>query len=105
METVAPSLIVYGPLGIITLVLLYAVVALYKSKEAAQKEHRTTLEKLHKDYQARESAVAAAHKREMDDLMTRHITKAESWVEKGTDLANNLKGVLESLSQSAHREG
>ena len=86
METVAAQLILYGPLGIMTLILLYAVIALYRAKERQAKEHQEALKALNDQ-----------HQRELSELMHRHVEKAEIWVEKGHELASNLQRVLESL--------
>jgi hypothetical protein len=99
VEAVVPKLLVYGPLGIINVVLLYAVIALYRAKEAQSKACEIAKEELRKEYQEEARKLVALHKQEQDALMERHISKAETWVEKGNELANNLHKVLEALSK------
>jgi PHP family Zn ribbon phosphoesterase len=94
---VVPKLLVYGPLGIICVVLLYAVIALFKAKEKQAKEAAAALEKLRKEYQDEINSLIETHKEEQNTLMQRHISKAETWVEKGNELANNLQAVLDSI--------
>jgi biopolymer transport protein ExbB/TolQ len=112
-----PSLVVYGPLGIFVVILLYAVVAqwrtghkdrgshtealeaLHKEKDAENRGHTEALEALRKEKDAEITRITEAHKREMETMMTRYISKAESWVEKSTEIANNLHAVLAALER------
>ena len=93
MEQLAPKLFVYGPLGIICVILLYAVIKLYQAKEKLALDKDAALEK--KD-DALEK-IRVEHRTEMQALVDRHIAKAEKWVEKGNELATNLHAVLESI--------
>jgi hypothetical protein len=81
VEQIPAALLAHGPLGLLCLLLLGAVRHLYKQKESADDRHRT----------------------EMNALMDRHIAKAEAWAEKGTELAQNLNRVLDSITRPPPR--
>ena len=86
METVATKLVVYGPLGIFCFILIAAVVYLYRAKEKQSSQ-----------FQAEIKQINETHKEELNSLMQRHIGKAETWVDKGNELATSLRAVLESI--------
>lgn len=81
MGPLSDQLLVNGPLGLVCLILLYAVRHLYKALENERAQHRE----------------------EIKALMERHIGKAETWVEKGHELANSLNSVLTSLAKRSSR--
>lgn len=97
MEVVVPKLLIYGPLGVICVILLFGLIALFKAKEKQSKDDEDARENLRREYQAKEREMVAKHQEEMNVMMQRHITKAENWVEKGNDLATTLNKTLESL--------
>ena len=105
METqIAPALVYYGPLGLLCLILMYAVIALYRSKDALQKakdaqakQYDERIDRLVTAHREEVQRNAEACKAETQQLMQRHITKAETWVEKGNELAVNLHAVLDSI--------
>ena len=99
MSGISDQLYTYGPLGLFVLVLLYAVVALWRARNADTLAHTLAIETLRKEYQSEISSLIKAHKGEMDVLVQRHIGKAETWVEKGLELSNNLQRTLDSLSR------
>lgn len=86
MKELAAHLFLYGPLGILCLVLLRGVIVLYKAKERQAKEFQEKIAELQK-----------AHQDEMTAMVQRHIGKAETWVEKGNELASNLTGLVKNL--------
>jgi len=88
MEAVATKLIVYGPLGIFCFLLMLAVIYLYREKEKQSTQHQLDTKQLTESY-----------KEELNALMQRHIAKAETWVDKGNELATNLHAVLESFTR------
>ena len=99
METAILKLTVYGPLGIISVVLMYACVVLYRSEKNCTKECAERIETLQENHREQIRELTTAHKTEMSELVTRHITKAETWVEKGNELATNLNHVLDSIAR------
>lgn len=93
METsISNAFLVYGPLGLVALVSLLATVRFYRDKEAAAKEHATTL-----------ATERAKHAQEMRAMEDRYITKAETWMEKNHELASSINQVLESISKRYDR--
>lgn len=70
--------LVWGPLGIIALAALYAVRAMYVRQERRDE----------------------AHRQEMKALYERHIEKAEKWVEKNHEAAENWARLLESIEKN-----
>lgn len=82
------KLVSEGALGAVCVVLILALVALYKAKEKAQHEYASEVKNLH-----------IQHDKEMQELMERHIQYAEAWVENGNQLAQNLNTVLESITR------
>lgn len=71
METLATQLYVYGPLGILCVMLAYGVVHLYRKNQELNEK--------------------------ILDLVEKHAEKAEGWVEKGTALATNAQSVLQAI--------
>jgi len=82
---VASLLLVYGPLGIMTLLSMIVAVTLYRDGKAEQ----------------------VRHKAEMDTMVERHVAKAETWMQQYNDLAKSMSAVLESMSKryGAERSG
>ena len=98
-DTLQPNLVVYGPLGIFCLVLIYAVIAQWKARNTDRDAFDKAFADLRKEYQAEMNDLIEAHKREMSTLMERHVSKAETWVEKGMETANNLHSVLDAIER------
>lgn len=92
VEKVAGQLVVYGPLGVLCVVLLFALFHLYRQKEKLTTDYQNEIRKLQED-----------HRAEIKILMERHIAKAETWVEKGNELAAKLQAVLESILKNQRR--
>lgn len=78
VEQIPAQLLAHGPLGLLCLLLLYAVVHLYKKQREMEEKYRADL----------------------NALVDRYVAKAETWVEKGTELASNLNKVLESITRA-----
>lgn len=76
-QSVAQILIVYGPLGVMTLVAMLVSRKLYLDHEADRKKHAEEIEK----------------------LQERIVAKAETWMTKYHELANSLHIVLESMTK------
>ncbi len=82
MEILAPKLLVYGPLGIMCLVLMYAVIHLYQAKERQAREYQERL----------------------DVLADRARINAESWAEKGFLLGERLVRGVERAKRKRGEE-
>lgn len=74
-QSIVDRLLLYGPLGIICIILLLAVIYLQRRNEKQEERHRL----------------------EMNTLMERHMTKAETFVTKIHELGDRQASVLESL--------
>lgn len=75
--SITSALLVYGPLGIMTLVSMLVAAKLYRDRETER----------------------AAHRAELEKLQERHVTKAETWMGQYQELAKSLNTVLESISK------
>lgn len=93
MDEVAGKLIVYGPLGIITLLMIIVTIQLYRDREADRKAHTAQL-----------AAERAEHTAQMKVMEDKYVTKAESWMQKYHDLADAQNKVLDSLTRRSERE-
>ena len=71
------TLLNQGVLGSVCVLLIAALIFLWRAKESAGKEY----------------------KKELKELMERHVAKAEEWAESGQKLAADLNKVLESISK------
>lgn len=94
MGEITKELLRYGPQGLINLILLYAVIHLYKANRQQDKEHREEMAKKDKE-----------HRDEVDALVQRHMGKAETWIEKGHEHAQRLNTFLETVSKEIARRG
>lgn len=88
VEAVTSTLLVYGPLGVITLLAIF--VAVQKDRELT-KDRKSFLDK--------QECLAKAHKEEMHSLEERYVTKAESWMQQYHELAHSMNAVAEALSK------
>jgi hypothetical protein len=86
IDKVAGQLVVYGPLGVLCVILIFALLGLYRAKE-----------KMSTDYQVQITKLQDQHRDEMRTMMERHIVKAETWNEKWSELSTKLYAVLDSL--------
>lgn len=71
------SLVIYGPLGIMTLVSMLITRKLYDDKQAQ----------------------SDAHKKELQDLAQRYIERVEAWAEKNHELVRSMNNVLDSFQK------
>lgn len=93
METaVAKAFLVYGPLGLICLIMLYIAFRLYKDLTAERERHTKEM-----------NAERERHAQEMRELEERYVTKAETWMDKNHELAKSINQVLESVSKRYDR--
>lgn len=108
LEKVAGQLVVYGPLGVISVLCLLALFALFRIREKQiegfhkqiqdlRDFHAKQLAEHHEEHDKQLKELRDQHAVEMKTLMERHITKAENWNEKWSDLSTKLHTVLESL--------
>lgn len=86
--SIAKSLLVYGPLGVICVISLYVVCKLYRDSQADRVAFSSKLELL-----------MANHAKEISELQERYINKAETWMEKYHELVKSLDAVLQSITQ------
>jgi hypothetical protein len=102
------KLLAYGPLGIISVILIFALISLFKIREKGNDAHQLAMKelrdlfdkemaKLRDEHNEQLNELRDRHDAEMKVLQERHITKAENWNEKWTELSNKLHTVLESL--------
>lgn len=78
---IGASLVIYGPLGVFVVILMVAVVKLYRDLDRERKAHRKT----------------------SDEWQERHVKKAESWMDRYQDLAKSITTVIESLERRYER--
>lgn len=90
----------YGALGVITVLAL--LFARYKDRET--KAAQTTIRDLHNSYQGKIEEADTEHRREMQVLLERYISKSETWMEKYHEHARELR-VLVSALREHRREG
>ncbi len=95
MDGINSKLINAGALGIMCLVFLYGIIALWRAREADRKAHDAAMEVLRKEMRE----LNAQHRKDVEAMMAAHIEKAESWVEKGLAMANNMEAVLASITR------
>lgn len=89
------ELFLYGPLGIMCVVLLYACWHLYKARDEVYKEK----DQQAKDFHAQIRTLQDQHREEMDELLTRHVSYVEAQNAKGNAFASEVKGLLDSLAR------
>jgi len=115
LPEISKILIVYGPLGLLALIAIYAAIRLYRDRENDRKEFAKALqadrEKCDKERIERQQEFDRALQAERDKsdkdrleraeehskLEERHITKAETMNEKYYDLAKGIHQVLDSV--------
>ena len=90
---VLKNLLGYGVLGVVAV--LAVLFARYKDKEA--KAAQKTLEDLHASYQAKLEASNQAHRVEIEALLERYISKAETWMEKFHEHARELRVLISAI--------
>ena len=95
MDGVSSKLVNAGALGILALVLLYGIIALWRAREKDRVKHDDAMEELRKEMRDKD----AQHRKDVETMMATHIDKAESWVEKGLAMANNMEAVLASITR------
>ena len=77
VEQLVGPLLNYGALGVICIAEALAIAQLYRAKEAAAREFRE----------------------QMRVMTERHITKAETYAEKGNEIATKLNAALEAIAK------
>lgn len=85
-------LIVYGPLGIMTMISLFAALKLWKDGKEKDAVHRAAIE-------AKDKACADERKAMQDTIRAledRIIAKAETWMERYGQLSTSLGTVIDS---------
>ena len=90
--TIAKAFLVYGPLGLICVIMLLIAWRLYRDLMTERTRHTGEM-----------NAERERHAQEMRELEERYITKAETWMEKTHELAKSINQVLDSVSR--HYEG
>jgi choline-glycine betaine transporter len=85
---VAKAFLVYGPLGLICLIMLFIAFRLYKDLTTERERHTKEM-----------NAMRDNHAQEMRELEERYVTKAETWMDKNHELAKSINQVLESVSK------
>jgi len=88
LEKLAESLLVYGPLGVISCASLF--IAVFKDRQLT-KERQEFLAKLEE--------LNHKHQEEMQSLEERYITKAETWMTKYHEISVAQASVLEALTK------
>lgn len=91
-SSISNAFLVYGPLGLISLICLLAAIRFYRDKERAAEAHADAL-----------ATERDQHAKEMRAMEERYITKAETWMEKNHELASSINQVLESISKRYDR--
>jgi hypothetical protein len=83
---------VYGPLGIVCIMLITALISVYNAKEKQSADFQSQIAKLQSD-----------HRNELSALVERHIAKAEAWNDRWSDIAGKLHTVLEGVLRKGGR--
>lgn len=101
VSLVTAELLKNGLLGVAILVLVGVVIFLFKRSERQADRLTSALEAKEKEN--------AAKIKELDEqieaLVQRHIGKAETWVDKGQELASKLNGFLETIAREVRERG
>ena len=98
-EKIVGSLFIYGPLGVICVILTIALTRLYKDIAAERKENATTMAKERKEFA---DQLAAERKQHHDDMVTmqdKYIETSKTMMEKYHQLADALAKVLDSIER------
>ena len=115
VETQLQKLLTYGPLGIIAVVLIFALITLFKLREKGNEDyqkqisalrdaHDKEMSRVRDEHNEELGRVRDEHNAEMKTLQERHIVKAENWNEKWAELSTKLNTVLESLVRQRERD-
>ena len=94
---VLKNLLGYGVLGIVSV--LAVLFARYKDREARRVEEKSQVQlaALHTLYQERIEATSKDHRVEVEVLLERYISKAETWVEKYNEMARELRVLISAI--------
>lgn len=88
VDKIASQLFLYGPLGVICVILLGGCVYLYLQKDKRERE-----------YQAEIRQLQDRHRDELKIMMERHIAKSETWNDKYSQMVGQMQAVVESLEK------
>jgi predicted transcriptional regulator len=84
----AKAFLVYGPLGLICIIMLLIAWRLYRDLTTERASHTKEM-----------NTERERHAQEMRELEERYITKAETWMDKNHELAKSINQVLDSVSR------
>jgi Skp family chaperone for outer membrane proteins len=104
MPGISEALLVYGPLGVMTLIGILVSGKLFRILSAERKAHTEKIETLTKDYAAEVKKLNEDHQKELAEAHRRHSEKAEEWMKGYHDLANSLNSAFEGLLRRIRRE-
>ena len=90
---VLKNLLGYGVIGIVAV--LAVLFARHKDKES--REAKKAIDLLHASYQAKLEAANQTHRVEIEALLERYVSKAETWMEKYSEHARELRVLISAL--------
>lgn len=96
-------LTVYGPLGTLALVGLYAAAKMFYVLQAERQEYDQRLDQLNTAHREELQKIGGEHKAEMQAMIERYIRTTTSQVEQYHTLADKISAVLASLTHRVRR--
>ena len=104
MPGIQEALLVYGPLGIMTLLGLYATRKLFRILSDERKEHQDEIKQITSTYAADIKKLNEDHQRELGAAQELRVSEAKEWTAQYHELAKSLNSVLETLLKRIRRE-
>ena len=104
MPGIQEALLVYGPLGIMTLVGMFVSRKLFRVLTEERKAHTEKIESLTTDYASEVKKLNDDHQKVLAEAHRDHAKKAEEWMKGYHELANSLNSSLETLLKRIRRE-
>ena len=104
MPGIQEVLLVYGPLGVMTLIGIFVSQKLFRILSDERKEYTAKIEKLASSYAADVKKLNEDHQKELALLREQHTAKCEDWLRGYHELANSLNSSFEALLKRIRRE-